>query len=263
MKTTRPYYIIQYLKHFLSAFSRKGFGIHSPFVYSFVEDILPETYSYYAYAPVERIRQNLLRDTSKVYVNDFGTGTSGERRVRDIARRSLKSPRDAKLLYRLAARTNPVNIIELGTSLGVTALYFAQSDTRRPVYTLEGAPQVAAIARSLFGKYRQTHVRLVEGRIEDTLPGVLDEVSEIGLLFMDANHTGEATLAYFNACLPKITDRTVTVIDDIHASPSMEEAWRRVTAHPRAHACIDLFSMGIVYFNPETPRGVYKIRHRP
>lgn len=256
-------YIIRYAKHFLTAFSSRGFGIHSPFVYAFVEDILPETYSYYAYAPVERIRRNLLRDTSSVYVEDHGTGRSGERRVCDIAKASLKSPRDARLLYRIVTHSNPSNVIELGTSLGITTLYFAQSDTRREVYTLEGAPEIARIAQSLFDRHKQRHIRLIVGRIENTLPDLVAGLDEIGFLFMDANHTGAATLSYFNICLDKCTERTIIAIDDIHSSRSMEDAWLRICAHPRAYTCIDLFSMGLVYFNPETPNRTFKIRHHP
>ena len=263
MSRIHPTYIIRYIRHFLTAFSSRGFGIHSPFVFSFVEDLLPEAHSYYAYGPVERIRQNLLHDTASIEVEDYGTGHSGRRRICDIARHSLKRPHDARLLFRIAARMRPDNIIELGTSLGITTLYLAQSDTRRTIYTLEGSPETARVAQSLFDRWRQKQIRLITGRIEDTLPQVLAQVDGIGLLFMDANHTGEATLRYFTTCLPKINDRTIIVIDDIHSSTSMEEAWLQITRHERVRTCIDLFSMGILFFHPENPKGVYKIRHLP
>ena len=263
MSGIHPTYIIRYVRHFLTAFSSRGFGIHSPFVFSLVEDLLPDVHSYYAYSPVERIRRNLLHDTSTIYVEDYGTGRSGQRRICDIARNSLKRRRDAQLLFRIAARTRPDNIVELGTSLGITTLYFAQSDTRRTVYTLEGSPEIARVAQSIFDRWRQKQIRLIVGRIEETLPQVLAQLDGIGLLFMDANHTGEATLDYFNTCLPKITDHSIVIIDDIHSNASMEDTWRQITRHERVRTCIDLFTMGILFFHPENPRGLYKIRHRP
>jgi len=59
----------------------------------------------------------------------------------------LKSPRLAKLIYRLAQDTNPKTVIELGTCLGITSSYLAKACPDAEVITIEGCPQTAEVAK--------------------------------------------------------------------------------------------------------------------
>ena len=87
------HYIKEYIKFQFNAKHHKGHGVHSPFVFSLIEDIFNEKHPYYAFKNIERTRKNLLSDHSSIYVNDFGTGISRERKVSEIANTSLKSKR--------------------------------------------------------------------------------------------------------------------------------------------------------------------------
>ena len=254
------YYIIRYLKFLPKSHSTRGFGIHSPFVFDLATNTLGATLPFYAYPAIERTRRNLLYDESPVAVTDYGTGNDGERRICDIAQKSLKPARQAQLLHRLAVRMNPRNIVELGSSLGITTAYLAATDSRRPVYTIEGSDSLLQIARSGWRNLGLTNIHAASGRIEDLLGPLLDELGTVGMVFADANHTFEATLRYWQLLLGHTDRDSILVLDDIHWSEGMEQAWQKICTHPKVSLSLDLFHLGIVFFNPDMPHEQYKIR---
>ena len=91
------------------------------------------------------LRKQLLLDNRIITVTDLGAGShvnnKQQKKIADIAGHALKPPKLAQLLYRLAADLKPRNIVELGTSLGITAVYLQNAAPAAKVYTLEAAPK--------------------------------------------------------------------------------------------------------------------------
>jgi predicted O-methyltransferase YrrM len=69
------------------------------------------------------------------------------------------------------------------------------------------------------------------------------------LVFIDGNHRKQPTLDYFNQLLPRSTDTTILIFDDIHWSGEMEAAWEQIKQDPAVTLTIDLFFIGIVILN--------------
>ena len=143
------YHIKRFIRHWFSAHHSGGIGIHSPFAYHFATRVLKENYSYYCYEWIEKVRRKLKRHKTVISVTDYGTGPSCERKVCDIAAKSLKSPRQSQLLFRTALAYKSRNILELGTSLGITTMYLSQAYTKANITTLEGCPQTASVAEKM------------------------------------------------------------------------------------------------------------------
>lgn len=254
------HYIKEYIKFKFQAKHHKGHGVHSPFVFSLIEDIFNEKHPYYAFKNIERTRKNLLSDHSSIYVNDFGTGTSRERKVSEIANTSLKSKKEAQMLFRLACLMQPKNILELGTNLGTTTLYLSFSRPSAKIYTIEGCPNIAQIANRNFKNLDAKNITSIVGNIDTVLPKTLSQIDSLDMVFFDANHTKEATLNYFNQCLEKANDNTVFIFDDIYWSEGMTEAWKEIYNNPTVTYSIDLFHLGIVFFNKEWIKSHFKIK---
>jgi predicted O-methyltransferase YrrM len=245
----------KYLHYYLTAFNGKGHGIHSPFVFDFIKHVLQDKKKHNSYLMIEKARQQLLKQKGIIEVEDFGAGSAvikkNKRAVSAIARSSLKPAKYAQLLFRMVQYYKPATILELGTSFGVTTAYLAAGNTNAKIYTLEGAAAIAEIAQKTFNRLNFSQIELTKGDFNNTLPAILAKLKTIDFVFTDGNHRKEPTLNYFNLLLSHSTPSTILIFDDIHWSAEMEEAWETIKLHPQVTLTIDLFFIGVVFFNPD------------
>ena len=145
---------LKYIKYKLFAKHKKGFGIHSPFLYRFVSEVLYGERCFYAYDDIAELRYDLLDSKDEIKVKDFGSGSrvmkSDRRKIKDIAKYSAISEKYGEMLFRTVEYYKPKTILELGTSLGIGTLYSALPDRGATVYTIEGCPETAKIAAQNF-----------------------------------------------------------------------------------------------------------------
>jgi predicted O-methyltransferase YrrM len=245
----------KYLHYYFTASNGSGHGVHSPFVFDFITNVLKDKKIYDSYNKVEAQRKKLLADTSTIEVEDFGAGSSvtksNQREVKNIAASSLKPKKYAQLLYRIAQYYKPATIIELGTSFGITTAYLASGNAGSKVYTCEGSKNIAAIAQHGFNELGLKNIRLVEGDFDQTLQPLLSALNKIDLAFIDGNHRKEPTLEYFHQLLTHSSSTAILIFDDIHWSAEMEAAWITIQSHPAVTLSIDLFFIGIVLINDD------------
>lgn len=245
----------KYVWYVMTALNGKGHGVHSPFVFDFITHILNDTTKYAYFDTIEALRGKLLQDTRMIDVEDFGAGSATmsarNRRIRDIARASLKNKKFAQLLYRIVRYYQPRSLIELGTSLGITTSYIAAANRAAMVHTLEGSNNIAKIARDNFQQIGLDNLHLTVGNFDETLPRLLAGVDAIDFAFVDGNHRRQPTLEYFSALRAKSVPSSILIFDDIHWSEEMEEAWKQIRGHESVTLTIDLFFIGIVFFRAD------------
>ncbi|WP_019947114.1 O-methyltransferase [Hymenobacter aerophilus] len=256
--------ILSYLR-FLGR-SGNAHGLHSPFVFGLYAHVIHHSGRFAAYEAVEARRAALLADSTAITVRDFGAGSrvagaGRSRRLCDIARTAAKPPKLGQLLFRLVNHYQPRTIVELGTSLGLTTAYLALADSRAQVFTFEGCPATAAVARQTFGAVGAENVKLIEGNLDDTLAPTLAALpAPVDFAFFDGNHRYEPTLRYFEQLNAHRTPDSVFVLDDIHWSGEMERAWEAIRWHPDVTLTVDLFYIGLVFFRPSLPRQHFTLR---
>ncbi len=253
-----------YIKHRWSVQSK--YSLHSPFIYTFWAGLLKDHTICAAYSRVERLRKEWLRDESVIHRKDFGAGSegkaplSGEVKVKELARGSLVSAAKGQFLYKLARVNKPVSILEFGTSLGLSSLYMSEAAPDARIVTIEGCDETAAIAASNFEKAGKKNITVLSGTFDDKIGEALKMLPVPDLLFFDGNHRLEATLRYWEKCLPSLHAGSVAVFDDIHWSPEMEEAWRLIIALPEVKVSIDLYHLGVIYFREELSKEDFVLR---
>lgn len=247
--------LFKYLDYYFSASNGKGHGIHSPFVFEFITKVLNDKANYPAYKKVEGLRDQLLRDSRLFVIEDFGAGgrflEKHERSIDSIARNSAKSKKYAQLLFRIVKYYQPATIIELGTSLGITTSYLSLAKPDARLITMEGAGEIAGVAKQNFRNLGLGNIELIEGNFDNTLSPVVHGLSTLDFAFIDGNHRKEPTEKYFQQLLPKITNDSILVFDDIHWSAEMEAAWTMIKEHESVRCSIDMFFVGFVLFRKE------------
>ena len=245
----------KYFEYYFNASSANGHGVHSPFVFQFIKFIKNDKTKYDCYDRIEAIRKQLLQNNTTIEVQDFGAGSTvlkyNKRVVSKMAASSLKPKRFAQLLYRMVNFYKPKSIVELGTSFGVTTSYLASGNADAKVYTFEGAPAIAAIAKNNFEALGINNIELAEGSFDKTLKPFLQEIPSLDFAFIDGNHAKTPTLEYFHQLLEKSHENSIFIFDDIHWSKGMEEAWDEIKQHNSVTLSIDLFFIGIIFFRKD------------
>jgi predicted O-methyltransferase YrrM len=252
---TRWQLLQRYLSYYFNASNGKGHGMHSPFVFSFITKVLNDKTAYPEYHKVESLRRQLLADHSMVEVSDMGagsvTGQTSRRIISSIAKNAAKPKKFGQLLFRMVKYYQPKQVLELGTSLGITSSYLAFANPAAQVNTMEGAPEIANKAQANFRSLGLSNISLTEGNFDRALFPLLNTLPGIDLAFIDGNHRQEPTERYFRQLLPHIHNDSILIFDDIHWSHEMEAAWDDIKGDPAVRCSIDLFFIGIVFFRRE------------
>ena len=255
-------FILRYFRYLLTA-KGKHFA-QAPFLYSFITKVLNAKKEDKNCRTIEALRKELCISKQIIQITDFGAGSSinnsKKRRVKDVAQNSAKNAKFGQLLYRICRNFKPKNIIELGTSLGISSCYLAKANPNAQVFTFEGCPETAAIASSNFKKLDIENISITLGDFNNTLTSKLEEVDGVDLVFIDGNHQENPTIAYFEEILKFTNNESIFIFDDIHWSCGMENAWNYIKSHQRTTLSIDLFFVGIVFVKTELSKEHFTIR---
>jgi predicted O-methyltransferase YrrM len=245
----------KYLHYYLSAANSKGHGMHSPFVFDFILNVLNNESNYKPLPSIEVLRKELLKNKEVLEIEDMGAGSrktsSQQKSVSQIAGTALKPKKYAQLLFRLVKHYQPQNILELGTSLGITTAYLAVAHPSAYITTIEGSKAIAQKAKDNFKKLHLSNIQSFQGNFDTVLPPVIQELPSIDLAYIDGNHRYQPTMNYFQQILKKTSSHSILVFDDIHWSEEMEKAWEEIKAHPAVQYTVDIFFLGFVFFRNE------------
>jgi predicted O-methyltransferase YrrM len=245
----------KWFQYFIRASNGRGHGIHSPFVYKLVREVLNDQRLYYAYDKIEQVKKKLLRDERIIPVFDLGAGSTQigneEKKISVIAGNAVSTQKFGRLLFRLANYYRAKTIIEMGSSLGISTAYLASADSSARIITMEGSNAIAEIATETFHQLGLKNIEQVNGKFEDGLANLIAVNPPADLVFLDGNHRKKPVLDYFEQFLNKLSPNALIIIHDIHWSREMEEAWAIIREHPKVKMSIDIFSAGLVFFREE------------
>ena len=247
--------IKRYIKYLAKA--KTKYNIHSPFVYDLITEVMENKTDYPVYFDVWELKKSLFKNSNPVETIDFGAGAKAFpystriRKIKDIAKQTEQPDKIAHLLFRIVKHFKPNTILELGTSLGISSIYFSNASPQGKITTIEGCANVASEAQNNFNKLGLKNIKVLIGNFDIVLPKYLKKNDNLDFVFFDGNHRKEPTLKYFNACLPKANENSIFVFDDIHWSEGMEKAWETIKKNPEVSVTIDLFYIGIVFFKKD------------
>ena len=252
------YPLLAYIKYWLLSVDEHS--LHSPFLYKFYTEVV-KSKSNTQDPAIEEIRKQLLKNQTIIEIEEMGAGSrvslSNTRKVREIAKHSATPTQFSLLLSRIIQHYNFKKVVEPGTSLGLNTAYLAKSNKEVKVTTFEGSGTIAELALQHFKQLGLPNIEVVMGNIDQTLELWLATSTKIDLAYLDANHRYEPTIRYFELLLPKMNQQGIIILDDIHWSKEMNQAWNELKHHPQVSLSIDLFEGGVLFLNPEIPKDQY------
>ena len=217
------------------------------------------------FTEIEAVKQDLIRRKEMIRVTDLGAGPGAdlqkERSVSDIASSSSQRQKFSLLQYKLIRHFCPGTILELGTSFGFTTALFSKAAPGSKVVTIEGCHATAAIAAENFRQLAVHNIEQINGSFDESLDLVLSKYKKLDYIFFDGNHRKVPTLNYFIKLLSFRGERSIFVFDDIRWSAQMAEAWKEICLHPDITLSLDLYSLGILFFDPAFPKKHIQVRY--
>lgn len=213
---------------------------------------------------IEEARVSLYNNKNLLKTTSCGAGSRIKRRnqtVGEMARTVSISSRHGALLFRMARHYKPRKMIELGTAMGISTLYLAAGNPEADILTVEGNPQLASLAMENFRNYGSDRIRLVNKSFEEVIGQLAAKADTGTLVYIDGNHTCEATLRYYQAFTANKTKEMILIFDDINWSAGMMDAWKHIRKNLTQGVIIDLFHLGIVFCRNGLEKQEYRVRY--
>lgn len=254
------YQIFEYIKFIFN--STNQHGVHSPFVFDLVTKCFYNKNKYKTYQILKEYRKQLYNNNQTISITDFGAGSrifkSINRKISRIAKNVGITHKRAQLLFRLSKYFKPNQVLELGTSLGLATSALSLGNPDASITTIEGCLETANVAKQQFEEFELNNIDLKINNFDDELKNLQNQ--KFDLIYIDGNHQKNATLTYFNSLLKTVNNSSLIILDDIHWSKDMTEAWESIKQNQKVTVTIDTFFWGFAFFRKEQVKQHFNIR---
>jgi predicted O-methyltransferase YrrM len=227
-------------RHFFKA--QKRHGVHSPLVYQLMDKDLVAPLPA-GLKVIQEYRKNLSKSKEKWMPVDYGAGSrSPTRNLGDAVRKATSDAYKGEFLCRWTMRFQPKFILELGTHVGIGSAYLLEGCPEAQLFSIEGDPFLYGKSADWLKRYGQ-RVHLFNGSFDEQLKEILP-IHRWDLVVIDGHHQGDALLKYFGLILPHLSQDAWVIMDDIHWSPDMTEAWCEIVSNANHLLTLDFLHWG-------------------
>lgn len=194
----------------------KGHGIHSPFVFSFVTRVIEEKDSFYAYTDIEN------------HLSTFPDLSNDSEKIN-------------KLLFRIQNYLNPKYILELGAGDGISTLYLTASSSDVKCVSSECNLEKRLCSQNLLKDWSRQITQ-----VSDLYPELKYNPDCIYVNLRNYETDSDRLSVYL---LSLIQEGSYIVLDGIRTNKNHQMLWKRLIRHDDVTLSLDLFHLGILFFN--------------
>ncbi len=254
---------ISYLQYLSTAKSIQY--IHSPFLFELMKFVFDDSSKNHspAFDNIEKCRNALLKNKNLISYEDFGAGgdtkRSKQKTISEIASGAVKQSKYSRFLYRLIQYTKATEVIELGTSLGITTSYLSLACNK--VHTVEADSAILQLATGHWEELSRFNIKSYCFDLNTSWGLLADNINTIDFLFIDANHRKEAMIRYVLQALPYIHQHSVILLDDIYWNKETLEAWEILKKRKEVTLSFDIFQMGVLFFDNNLSKQHFTLRY--
>ena len=234
------------LKNIGTALSRyqasKGFGVHSPFAFKFILNVLDEKYEYYAYDKLQQLRINVVERTRRE--NGY------KPRVISIS--------EAAAIFRVANYYNPQLFLSIGSSYGVAAASMLAVSKRSRMFLYDdNSAQNNAAALEILSGYGD---RIVQGEdLQNTISGYITALGDNDM-FVTVNNIADHDTATATALInTAVSRRGVLIMRNIDSSRNMARLWQHCKQAMPYGMTFGNGKTAVMVLNPKLPRQDFEI----
>lgn len=232
-------------------FCRNGHGIHSPFVYDFITNVVEAKHPYYAY--YELYEQRLeLEQGADIPVRKQILTCKKALQTYDV------SEKEGRLLFRLTHHYKTKTALLIGSGLGLASLYVTAHAAQLQGMVLESEPGLAAVATNTLDSHiRCNATQLLAGNYTTTLPTALQQLQQVDFLYWGKGINSKGLEQLFEQCLPYLHPGSVVLVTGLRSSAAKQQFWQQLCKHPRITVSVDLYRQGVAFLNPQLHQRTY------
>lgn len=222
--------IIPRLRHLLLAKHHNGHGIHSPYLYHLVTQVIFNEYRYYSFDSIEYLFPAPDKE------HEIG-----------------------QALFRLAEDIKASTLVSCGYAGTVDMAYLMSVKTDAYVLCLPDTEQSKENARIIKSIMGGCHFVNVVATDTDRVKQSFDNLPTIDLGVFDLCADRVCLNNLFETCLERTHAESVFVVKHIHKK-GMETWWKSLINHPQVTASLDVYNYGLLFFRPDLEKKHYLIR---
>jgi predicted O-methyltransferase YrrM len=214
-------------------------------VYNLITKVIEEKIPFYAFEEIEKFRETLLRGG-----NDLAKITAKE----------TQSPNYGAFLFRMINFFKCRTVLQIGCSTGVMTAYLASAGrTQTECFALENRSNVLQPAKDFALAHHLCKLCFIEGDYEKSLQSVANRLTKIDLLFVNQLPDSMEVENVIHLCKSLINESTILIINGIGANKKIKKTWKKIKEDPQVRVSMDLYALGIVFFNEKLQKRHYKV----
>lgn len=245
-----------------------GHGIHSPFVYDFIVNVLNKKNHEF------RSISNLIKKA--VICEGFSFTASEHNRnskfISNIEKIPLKKflkktalpTKYGYILNQIIKHFNISDAIELGTGLGISSFYMLYCNDNVFLHTVEGNKELAELSYKVLYGNGFNNFKVYNYSFNEALDIIMPIIKHKDklLFFIDGDHKGNQLKYYTFKILNETNSNYLfIVIDDIRWSSDMYKSWKELVKSDKVNLSIDLGRLGILIKKPDILKQHFMIRY--
>jgi predicted O-methyltransferase YrrM len=256
----------QFFKDYLHFWWQSGnaHALHSPFMYNLATKCFYDKTKYADYQLLKNYQKALAKNNTIINIDDLGAGsrklTGKQRKISNIAKIAGSNYDEMKRLYRLSNYFKPNHILELGTSLGKSAVSLALGNPSANVITVEGDKSISQVAQKNIKQFDIENIQIINQDFDYFLTGLNKTNQLFDMIILDGNHRYKPTIEYFEKLIKHMHNDTVVIVDDIYWSDEMKNAWQALKNHQKVRQSINTYHFGMLFFRKEQFQENFVIR---
>ena len=232
---------------------RKGHGVHSPFAYNFITNVIEEKLPYYIFEDIEKQRAELL--ACKDIIEFVSPKSSIKKKtIAEITSRETQSDKYGALLFRLVNFLQSKTVLQIGASTGIMSLYLASPRKDMQCIVLEDRAELVPVIKKQCSSLHINNVLIKTGEYLNSLEKILHKYDYFDVVFINTIRNPELT----RKILEKQIKTKLLIVDNIRKDKKSKALWQMVMDNPHARITIDLYYLGIALFEEKFYKKHYK-----
>ncbi|MCS6967037.1 MAG: hypothetical protein RMJ44_02750 [Cytophagales bacterium] len=232
-------------------------SIHSPFVFQLCDQVILANKHYYDFDEIETLFEPLTNNNTLIdQLGETDFSDSFRPTVRQVIHRFEPSESVRHLLYKLVDFFCPQTVVVMGSNTGIATRYLAKGWHKSRLLSIEPCKQLAEISTEMMRDLQ--YVEIINENWQTGIATVIKKLTPIDFLWLNARHAG-MNYIIFEQLVSALHSQSVVAFH-LPCRALAEPLWKQVVANPHVRFSIDLWKIGLAFFNRQQPKQHFVLR---